>query len=1361
MMPSGGNSARRGAWLAAAGCVQRVVGMLMLVALCLAMATPASALKPIVVTGDADRVEITTLGEAYEGRGDSLTVETAAGADGVTGRISVKATTQGTNPNWMVFALSNPTDKPVERWVTADRYTLSGSGVVWPDLDARRIEAVTPSIGFVPQRVKSDRADVFALTLEPGQTITYIAELSSERFARLYLWKPLEYEVKARDRQLFNGIMLGLSVLTALFLTVVFAANHKLIFPAAALFSWCVLAYLCVDFGFFHKIFNMKPEDNAVYRAAAESSMAASLVMFLYAFLRLGLTNGLIRMLSVLWILAQLSLVAIAAIDPRLAATFARFSFGLIGIVGGLSTLYLAVRGQDRAMHLLPPWIMFLVWIFLAGVTLTGRLSGEIFVSALIGGLVLILLLIGFVVTQFAFRSLEPLAGLAPTDSQLRALAVDGARSAVWEWSSRRDEIKTGAIIEQLLGLNTGELSVKVDEFLLHIHPADRERFRLSMWSVQERAGGTIRSEFRMRHADNSYRWFELEAASVETSDRRAVRCVGLMRDVTESKLAHERLLQDAVHCNLTGLPNRELLLDRLANTVLRAKSDEKLRPAVFFIDIDKFKSVNTSLGFVVGDSLLLNVARRLQRHLGPHDTLSRIGGDQFAILFVNKQDPRELAALAERVRRSLRAPIHIASQEVVLTGSLGIAIFDGAEETAGDLLKEAEIAMYRAKRSGSDRIEIFRPEMRGEPNDRGMMEATLRKAVERNQLRVLYQPIVYLPTEELAGFEALVRMEHPKLGLISPAAFIPIAEESDLIHRLGSFVLNVATENASVWQRELPRPEDHLFVSVNISSRQVLRTQLVQEIRHVLARAVLAKGSLKLEVTESLAMENPEHAVEILSLIKDSGAEIALDDFGTGYSSLAYLQRLPCDTIKLDRMLVRSAGAGDESGATIVRAIVALAHELGKKVVAEGVETADDVAFLRSIGCEFGQGYFYGEPMADRDVIDLLRIIRKSERKLQTHGFFKTKLRQRKRKQKKEEEALLQASTAAGAAADAGVIAARAEPRNGAAGNGAAANGAIANGALGRAPGPGAPAARAQALPQSTVRTRQPRPLPQAPRPAPPGVPAPLGSVVPLAAAPLTAAPPAAAPPAAAPAATAPADPRATNTGVPKSGASVHAAPAPASGIANMREGKPRIAQPAGAVKTMPPTAPPGAAGRPIGGSNGAPPAAGAGPVGSRPAATTPPPPPSPPPASLPASPAASVVPPPVPQAATSQPAAAGPTAAAGGANGSMRAASTSTASNGDARTSHPLRGNGAPPPQSRPSAPQNAPQPSSVSQPAAANGEQKAAPNGATVSAIDFSTLPPGIAASLARLAGLEPVPNPQPGAAKDAPTPKKGSA
>ena len=557
---------------------------------------PALAMKPIPIPADPDRIEITTLGEYFDGRGDTLQVETATALDGSAGRMMVRATTPGTNPNWIVFGLTNPTDKPMERWLTAERYNVIGSGAIWPDLDARRIEAVTPSLGFVPERIKSDRADIFRITLEPGQTITYVAELSSERFARIFLWKPLDYEIKIRERQLFNGIMLGLIGLLAIFLTAIFAANHKVIFPAAALVCWCVLSYLCVDFGFFHKLFVLRPEDNAIYRAAAEAAVGSSLVIFLHTFLRLGLWHGVIRMLIAVWMVAQLSLIAVAVIDPRLAATFARMSFLGIGGAGAIFTLFLAIRGQDRALSLIPTWLLFLVWIFAAGVVLTGRMTGDVAVSGLVSGLVLIVVLIGFTVTQFAFRSLEPLYGATPTETQVRALAVDGAGAAVWEWNARRDEIKVSPLVEMTLGMSSGELSAKMEDFAKHLHPADRERFRLMLWSIQERAGGKIRTDFRLRHSDNSYRCFELEAASVPTGDRRSVRCVGLMRDVTDVKRAHERLLHDAVHDSLTSLPNRALFLDRLGIAMGRAKVEPAVRPTVLFIDIDKFKSVNTSV---------------------------------------------------------------------------------------------------------------------------------------------------------------------------------------------------------------------------------------------------------------------------------------------------------------------------------------------------------------------------------------------------------------------------------------------------------------------------------------------------------------------------------------------------------------------------------------------------------------------------------------------------------------------------------------------------------------------------------------------------------------------------------------------
>ncbi|MEM1371132.1 MAG: EAL domain-containing protein [Pseudomonadota bacterium] len=963
-------------------------------------ATPASAIETITVPADAEVIELTTRGTLFENRGDRLQVETAAGLDGMTGRMSVRARTPGTNPNWVVFALSNPTNAVMERWLTADRYTMVGSGVVWPDLDSRRLEGVTPSIGFVPERIESDRADVFRLTLEPGQTVTYAVELTSDRFARVFLWKPLGYELKIRERQLFNGALIGIIGLLAVFLTAIFAANHAAIFPAAALVAWCILGYLCIDFGLFHRLFNLRPEDNAVYRAGAEAAMAASLVIFLHTFLRLASSHGMIRMLIGVWVLAQLALVAVAVVDPRLAATFARLSFVLISAVGTLTILFLVLAGRDlRALAIIPSWLLFLVWVFAATVALTGRLAGDVVVGGLVGGLVMIAVLIGFTVTQFAFRAPDPVHGVDPGEQKTRSLAVDAAGAATWEWIAKRDEIKVSPLVENALGLSEGQLCAKVDGFVGHVHPGDRDRFRQTLATIKDRSARRIKLEFRVQHADNSYRWLELEASSIDSVDGRNLRCVGLLRDVTDTQMAQERLLNDAVRCSLTGVPNRELLLDRLGVAMRRAEVADAAKPAVISIDIDRFKNINAALGYHVGDTLLLTLIRRLSNCISEDDTLARMQGDQFAVLVMSEQDPRALNDMAENMRRSLRSPVRIAGKEVVLTGSIGIAVHAGHANKL-DLMRDAEIAMYRAKRQGADRVEVFHADMREEPDDRMVVETELRGALQNGQIKVYFQPLVYLPNLTLAGFEALVRWEHPQRGLLSPAAFVPYAEESGLIEELGRYVLRTGVKAVAQWQKQVKRIDRPLFVSVNVSTRELLTPDIVNEVRQTIERKLLPDGSLKLEITESVLMENPEAAIETLKSLRAAGIDIAIDDFGTGYSSLAYFKRLPCDTIKIDRLFMAdSDGAVEGDGPAIVRSIVALAHELGKTVIAEGIENENEVSFLREIGCEYAQGYYYGEPMPAAEVTQLLKIVRRTERNDEASSLFR-----RRRKSKPKE---------------------------------------------------------------------------------------------------------------------------------------------------------------------------------------------------------------------------------------------------------------------------------------------------------------------------------------------------------------------
>ena len=351
--------------------------------------------------------------------------------------MAVQATTAGTNPGWLVFALTNPTTERITRWLVAPRYTLANSRVASPELDAGRIAAITPSLGFRPERMKSDRADMFRLSLEPGQTVTFAAEMASRQVPRLMLWDPEVYQAKQQDRMLFNGVLLGITGLLAIFLTAIFAANHRAIFPATALVAWAVLAYFCVDFGYWSKLFPVDAEHVAVYRAAAEAGVAASLVLFLYCFLRIGLWHGWIKTLFWCWIAAQFALVVLAIIDPRLASGLARGSMVGIAAIGTCLIAYLALRGQDRALLLIPSWMLLLVWLFGAAMIVLGKLSGDVVVTGLLAGLVLILVLLGFTVTQFAFRSTGGPLQLGPVSQvQIKSLAVDGSGAAVWQWNA-------------------------------------------------------------------------------------------------------------------------------------------------------------------------------------------------------------------------------------------------------------------------------------------------------------------------------------------------------------------------------------------------------------------------------------------------------------------------------------------------------------------------------------------------------------------------------------------------------------------------------------------------------------------------------------------------------------------------------------------------------------------------------------------------------------------------------------------------------------------------------------------------------------------------------------------------------------
>jgi diguanylate cyclase (GGDEF)-like protein/PAS domain S-box-containing protein len=928
--------------------------------------SPARAVEAINVRTDAQAIDLTDSAEHHRTEGDRLLVSAAPGPDGIIRRMDVRA--REGNTNWAVFALANSGDEQIERLIVVPHYRMVGSGVFWPDLGLSRVASITSS-GERPERQDSATADIFRITLDPGSVMTYVLELRTDKLNQLYLWQPEAYKDKVNSITLYHGIVIGIAGLLALFLTILFVVKGSIMFPAAAALGWAVLVYIGIDFGFWGRVFALSAASEQIWRASGEAILAATLVVFLFAYLNLNRWHVRYAHITLAWLAFLAALVALALYEPPIASGIARVSLFAVALLGFALVVYLSFHGFDRAVLLIPTWLLLVLWVITAALAVTAVITNDIVGPALLGGLVLIVMLIGFTVMQHAFAG-GVTTGIV-SDVERRALALTGAGDMIWDWDVSADKVFTSPETEALLGLKRGSLEGPAAGWLDVLHPLDRDRFRAVLDSVLEQRRGRLSQDFRLRTPDGHYLWFALKARPVVGSDGEVVRLVGTLTDVTEFKNAEERLLHDAVHDNLTGLPNRELFLDRLEGVLAFAKADPAIKPTVMVIDLDRFKQVNDSVGIAVGDSILLTLARRLGRLLKPQDTLARLAGDQFGLILLSERETERIIGFAETLRKGLRAPVTFNDRELFLTASIGIALGDGEPRRTEEVLKDAELAMYHAKRIGGDRIEVFKPSMRARQSDRVTLETELRRALEREEITILYQPIVRLEDRSVAGFEVMPRWRHPKAARASPAEFIAMAEEVGLIVDLGMFVTERAARQLSGWQRVVRR-RDPLFVSINLSSRQLLRQELVHDLRTVIARAGLARGTLKLELTESLVMENPEHTAQMLQRIRDLGAGLTLGDFGSGHASLAYLQRFPFDSIKIDQSFVRTNGKGARP--VILRSLIALAHDLGMEVIAEGAETDSDSVELYQLGCEYAQGICFGEPMSSDDAKALLQ---------------------------------------------------------------------------------------------------------------------------------------------------------------------------------------------------------------------------------------------------------------------------------------------------------------------------------------------------------------------------------------------------
>jgi diguanylate cyclase (GGDEF)-like protein/PAS domain S-box-containing protein len=566
---------------------------------------------------------------------------------------------------------------------------------------------------------------------------------------------------------------------------------------------------------------------------------------------------------------------------------------------------------------------------------------------------------------RYAVNHARTLAALREREEQYM-LVAQAANDGLWDWNVQTLEVYFSARWKSMIGYTEQELTASMDEWLDRIHLEDRDRFQAELQAHLQGQTPALEIQYRIQHKDGLYRWVNSRGLAFRGTEGQVVRIAGSQTDLT-----HHVALYD----QLTGLPSRVLFLEQLKRALSRVNREPNYRFAVLFLDCDRFKVVNDSLGHHIGDRLLVAIAQRLEQLLRPGDVISRLGGDEFAILIENMHSLFEVETIARRLNKELEKPFALEGNTVYTSASIGISFNSETTLNPEDLLRDADNAMYRAKALGKSQYTVFASEMRDRVQSRLQIETDLRAALDCHEFYLHYQPIVSLETGMLKGLEALIRWQHPQKGLISPAEFIPIAEETGLIVLIGDWVLRQACQQLQEWRNAFPGTE-FLSVSVNLSRKQLSQPNLATNIQRVLVQNQLSPHNLKLEITETMIMDDEEAAKTILMNLKALGFQIQIDDFGTGYSSLSFLQNFPLNTLKIDRSFVWALDSNTERH-EIVQSIVMLAHNLGMTAIAEGVETPEQLQRLRDFKCDLAQGYLLAKPLPIQGVEALLTSMR------------------------------------------------------------------------------------------------------------------------------------------------------------------------------------------------------------------------------------------------------------------------------------------------------------------------------------------------------------------------------------------------
>ena len=874
---------------------------------------------------------------------------------------------------WSLFSFRNTTDRPLDFVMVFDSERFVGSGLLPVKSLANPVLGATATNGQGLVASESNDGTTYSFRVAPKEIFNIAiesptVELQSE------LWQSQAWQAHQGLVSFFDGLVFGVALLVAFGVLAVYGFRPHNVFISAAFFALAALVFIAFESGHLMGLQYVAPKlgfNENMLRGLVESGLAASLAICVLTFTAIGRSSPVAGFVVLFIGGLMLANGFYALAEPLHATTVARFGFTILMLIG----LGISVWQRPRKENLVDPdlvfWISLLAWTAYAGIICNITAGAEILSPLLQIALAAILVVLVIILLRFLFSqglNAKPFI----TDSSRRSLALSSAGHSLWEWQPSTNQLSVGEDLPRSLGFEAALWQTDAQNTLIQMmHPQDIPTYISIVETTDKRAGQIVLRELRLRDVDGAYRWFLLRARWVPGPGNKLDRCIGTLTDITKDKNAEEKLASDAVHDSVTGLPNRILFLDRVDREL---KKTMALPFRILLVDIDRLKTLNDALGHDIGDQLLKIVGERINAIIENDETVARISGSQFAVLAVEAIARRSATALATEITKSIAEPLVIRNQDVLLVASIGISSANTAELSAHLMMQQATTALLQAQHNSESKIVIFDESLKDDRAAELSLESELRRAISNDEIEVHYQPISYLSTLEVAGFEALARWRHPTQGLLPPLQFIELAEKSGLIIEIGQIVLATAARQLGIWQRVLRR-DQFFFVAVNISASHLAHKDFLKQVQDVINRETLSLGSLKIEVTESVIMRQPRQTAKLLQQLRRIGVGLSCDDFGTGFSSLSSLRDFPFDTLKIDRSFI-DPDIYDDRSATIVTTITDLAHRLNMVVVAEGIEAQEQIDNLAALGCDLGQGYLIGQPMPATAVAEMLQVL-------------------------------------------------------------------------------------------------------------------------------------------------------------------------------------------------------------------------------------------------------------------------------------------------------------------------------------------------------------------------------------------------